>query len=340
MLFKLKRIELEVDNFSVLMIEQNTQTECLISTADFIDEISEVIRRHFKGFSSNVGELENDNIGIFYTIPNVFYDDIAKDVEEIIEYFNVLNDKIVGLEEPDTEDAGDQESQEELDIENLTLDDFKAMMDSWAKDMRNKFAKEANLSKEEINAQIDESTKSFVSNMGILAQKILYISGSKIYADKIYDFCNECRTKGISESARTLRRFFSECSKVHKERGTQKDIRVAMQLKEIFGDEQEQGIFGAIVSGFYWLFYKVKNYFKNVIQINVDDSSIIGKIIEGVGLITNLVITGVKIIFTVIGHVVSFIATIVTKAIIKLYDAVKNILHKIKEAAKAFRDKN
>lgn len=338
MLFNLKRVELE-DDFSVLMIELNTQTECMINTDDFFDEISETICRTFSGFSLNVGELENGNIGVFYAIPNVFYDAIAKDVEEVIEYFNMLNNKIVGLEEPEP-GTEQEETGEEVDVENLTLDDYKSMMDAWARDMRDKFVKEANLSKEEIAEQIDDSTKSFVSNMGILAQKLLYISGSKIYADKIYDFCDECRTKGLSESARTLRKFFHDASEVHKERGTQKDLRVAMQLKQIFGDDQEQGIFGAIVSGFYWLYYKVKNYFKNVIQVNVDDNSIIGKIIEGVGLITTLVITGVKIVFTIVGHIISFVATIMTKAIVKLYDAVKNILQKIKDAVRNFKNKN
>ena len=211
-------------------------------------------------------------------------------------------------------------------------------MDAWAKDMRDKFAKEANLSKEEIGEQIDDATKSFVSNIGILSQKILYISGSKIYSDKIYDFCEECRQKDIFSCARELRKFFSNCCEVHKTRGTQKDLRVAMQLKEIFGDEQEQGIFGSIASGFYWIYYKIKNYFKNVIQVNIDDNSIIGKIIEGVGLITNLVITGVKIVFTVVGHIASFIITVATKAVVALYDAVKGILQKIKDAVKAFKN--
>ena len=333
MLFNFETKELE-NGFSIITITMNTQIECFINLDDFYDEISETIYKYYNDFECNTCALLNGDFRTFYTVPG-FNDDAIKDIEEVINYFNVLNDKIVGLEEP----LEEKQEDEELDVEKLELKDYKSMMDAWARNMRDKFAKEANLSKEEISEQIDESTKSFVSNIGILAQKVLYITGSKLYAHRVKIFCNECREKGIFESARSLRKYFSDLAEGYKTRGQQEGIKTAMQLKELFGDEQEQGVFGSIISGFYWIYYKVKNYFKNVIQVNVDDNSIIGKIIEGVGLITNLILTGVKIIFTIVGHVASFVVAVVTKAAVALYDAVKGILQKIKNAVMAFKNR-
>ncbi len=341
MLFKFKTMQLE-DGFGLLTITMDAQVKCLaISIDDFFDEISETINKRYKDFSCNTCVLLNGNFRTFYTVPEAFDDATINDVAEIIDYFNVLNDKIVGLEELGTEE---EQEDTEIDVEKLSLGDYKSMMDAWAKNMRDKLAREAHLSKEEIGEQIDESTKSFVANMGILAQKVLEITGLKIYANDIQLFCIECEKQkgieGVFECARSLREQFIKLSERYKARGQQDDIKKAMQLKELFGEEQEQGIFGSIISGFYWIYYKIKNYFKNVIQVNINDNSIIGKIINGVGLITNLIMTGAKIIFSIIGHVVSFVATVVTKAVVTLYNAVKGILEKIKNAVKAFRDKN
>ena len=210
MMFMFNRILLK-DGFSIIKITMNAQNNCLINTDDFFNEISEAIYKKYRDFTYNVSKLEDGNIGAFYTVPSNLCDAIVEDVSEIIDYFNVLNDKIAGLEETETQEKKEEETMS-LDVEKLNLSDYKNMMDAWSKEMRDKFVKEANLSKEEISEQIDESTKSFVSNIGILAQKVLYITGSKLYSHRVKIFCNECREKGIFESARSLRKYFYRLS--------------------------------------------------------------------------------------------------------------------------------
>jgi hypothetical protein len=339
-MFSYEFMNLETNNFDFVITMHGKVEE--IDTNDIYNEVFD--RLHNAGYYDVTIAVytENDYIEMPFHVKGEFKKSIINEINEVVEYFNILNDKILGLHDDAT--ATEDTKNQEINVENLSIADYKAMMDAWARDMRDKFVKEANLSKDEIGEQIDSATKSFVSNMGILAQKVLYITGCKLYANEIYMFCKECReengTEGIFKCARKLRAYFADISEKYKIRGQQKDIKKAMQLKALFGDDQEQGVFGSIVSGFYWLYYKVKNYFKNVIQIHVDDNSIIGKIIEGVGLIANLIATGVKIIFTIVGHVISFVATVVTKVAVALYDAVKGILQKIKDAVEAFKNNN
>jgi hypothetical protein len=101
MLFELKRILFNHD-FSMLMIELNTQelntqTECSVDIDDLIYDlfdkaIPNKCYRIYRYFGCNdVYELENGNLGAFYTVADIFYDDIVKNVEEVmINYFNVL----------------------------------------------------------------------------------------------------------------------------------------------------------------------------------------------------------------------------------------------------------
>lgn len=98
MIFELKRT-LFKDDFSVLSIELNTQAECLtnIDIDDLIYDLFDKTiprigyRRSYRDLvCSDVYYLENGNLGAYYFIPDIFYDGIAKDVEETMtKYFNV-----------------------------------------------------------------------------------------------------------------------------------------------------------------------------------------------------------------------------------------------------------
>lgn len=100
MIFELKRT-LFKDDFSVLLIELNTQLECLtkIDIDDLIYQLFDKTiprvgyRRSYRDLvCSDVYYLENGNLGAYYFIPDSFYNGIAKDVEKFMaKYFEVLN---------------------------------------------------------------------------------------------------------------------------------------------------------------------------------------------------------------------------------------------------------
>jgi hypothetical protein len=343
MLFKFETMELE-DGFSILTITMDAQTKCMINTDDFFDEMSETIGKKYKDFCRTCNPSST-----FYTIHGVF-DSIIKDIEEVINYFNVLNDKIVSLDnEMETKEEEDmatinnnetvvENNMEVVNMENLTIKDYTNMVDAMAKEMKEKVVKEANLSKEEINEQIDEEVKSFVADMGILGKKVLQITGIPVYANRIGVFCDKCREKngieGIFDCARELRKEFLELIEDYKKTGKEDNFKKAIELEKLFGDDQKQGAFGVLMRVFFYIYYRIKNFFKNTIQVNIDDNSIFGKIIEGASLITGLIVTGVKIVFSVIGHIASFVITTVTKTVVKLYDAIKGVIDKIKNSVK------
>lgn len=347
MLINYETMELE-DGFSILTITMDEQTKCMINTDDFFDEMSETIGKKYKDFCRTCNPCST-----FYTIHGVF-DDIIKDIEEVINYFNVLNDKIVCLDnkvETEEEKAMTNEtinnatingSNEEVkDMDKLTIEDYANMVDAMAKDMKEKVAKEANKSKEEINEQIDEEVKSFVADMGILGKKVLQITGLPVYANRIGVFCDNCRKEkgieGVFNCARELRKEFMELIEDYKKTGKEENFKKAIELEKLFGDDQKQGAFGVLMRAFFWIYYRIKNFFKNTIQVNIDDNSIFGKIIEGASLITGLIVTGVQIVFSVVGHIASFVITTVTKAVVKLYDAIKCVIDKIKNTAKEYK---
>lgn len=138
-------------------------------------------------------------------------------------------------------------------------------------------------------------------------------------------------THDLVEMARQIREEAGKQISEWERRGSQSSLMRAAALKEVIGDDGEtlksQSIFGALVSSLKWLSKKITNCLKQWNDgIEIDENHVLKKLMNGLSSIFNLILSGAKIVVTVVGHVLSYMCAAVMKVILFIKESFKRLV--------------